>query len=67
MRKYIDKIENLLVLYLTHGFIYVMCGAVMLGFVLAIFFGIGWFIAGIAIALVHLPWLLYADSKDWIW
>lgn len=67
MKKYIDKVESLLALYLTHGFLYVMCGAVMFGFLLALFCGIGWLNAGIAIAIAHLPWLIYADHNDWIW
>lgn len=67
MRKYIDKVESLLALYLTHGFLYVMCGAVMVGFLLALFIDIRWLNAGIAVAIAHLPWLIYADHNDWIW
>ena len=67
MRKYIDKVESLLALYLTHGFLYVMCGAVMIGFLLGLFVDVRWCNAGIIVALVHFPWLVYADHKGWIW
>lgn len=66
MRRFWNTVEGLLALYLTHGFMYVMCGAVMLGLLLALFIDIRWLNAGIAVALAHLPWLIYADRNDLI-
>lgn len=66
MKKYIDKVESLLALYLTHGFLYVMCGAVTIGLLLALFIDIRWLNAGIAVAIAHLPWLIYVDHNRWI-
>lgn len=66
MKRFYNAVEGLFALYLTRGFLYVMCGAVILGFLLALFCGIGWLNAGIAIAIAHLPWLIYADRNDLI-
>lgn len=66
MKRLQDKVKGAIALYLFHIFPYVMCGAVMVGLLLAVFCGIGWLNAGIAIALVHFPWLIYADRNNLI-